>query len=290
MAEGKRVSMNPDNFVEGGLIDDFDGEVMMAKFCYWDYDKGGEQYLFLGLVIKNLADSKEFPQYYSAGDKEMFEPGDEEGTWLKAKSDRGAMSTSTNAAALLKSLQAANFPQQRLEEMGIGEALVGLKAHWNRVTQPKRPGLIKTGKAADGKDEREKSTLLVSSILSLPGQVGGGVATKKAGLGIGATSPAKTAVGVAAGKTVQSATPAPTNGAAAVADPEIDDLCMMTLMEILAENGGTVTKAQLPAMAFKKLMQNPLKAKAIPRIHSIPFLESVTAAGITFDGATVTMQ
>ena len=32
------ASMNPDNFVSGGLMDDFDGVITKARFAPWDYD------------------------------------------------------------------------------------------------------------------------------------------------------------------------------------------------------------------------------------------------------------
>lgn len=291
MSATGRVSLNPATFVQGGLIDDIDATIMRAAFCYWDYDKGGDTYLFLGMVLQDK-DGKEHAQYYSAGDKEFFEPGDAQGTWLRAKGARSSMNTNTNAAAFLQSLVAAGFPQDRLDTMGIGDALTGLKAHWNQVAQPKRKGLIKTG-AAVGEQEREKSTLLVSAILQLPGQVAAGT-----GMGMGRpvqppqlpappppTPPPFGGMGQAPTPLTQAQAPVPaTNGGNA----ELDGEAMIGLMEILMEGGGTVNKAQLPGLAFKKFMSHPNKGKLVPRIYSQEFL--TTAPGISFDGATVKMQ
>lgn len=275
-----RVSLIPADFAQGGLIDDIDATIMMAKFCNWDYDgKSDKVGIFLGLVLQD-ADGKDYTQYYSAGDPDFFMPGDADGTWLKAKGTRPQVNNNTNASLFLLSLVAAGFPQDRLNTMGIGDALVGLKAHWNQVAQPKRKGLIKTGQQGD--NDREKTTLLVSAILNLPGQVAA-TQTKAPGLGTGSRPALVPPVsGIATATAAVPATP-PTNGNAGD-----DETATLTLYEILSENGGAVTKAQLPALAFKKLMAHPKKSTLVPRLYSVDFLS--TAPGITFDGATVTMQ
>lgn len=288
-----RVSLIPTDFAQGGLIDDIDATVTMAKFCNWDYDgKSDKVGIFLAMLLQD-ADGKEHAQYWSAGDPEFFQPGDAEGSWLKSVGTRPAMNNNTNAAMLLMSLVAAGFPQDRLNTLGIGEALVGMKAHWNQVAQPKRKGLIKTGN--QGSDEREKSTLLVSAILQLPGQVAKPAAT---GLGVTSGNAAKPTLVPTAASAVKpglavpatGASPAapasPTNGAAV--DPAVDEAATIGLLEILMENGGSVVKANLPALAFKKFSAHPSKGKIVPRIYSVDFL--MTTMGITFDGTTVTMQ
>lgn len=282
------VSMNPSTFVQGGLIDDVDVEILDIRFCYYDYGgktNDGKAKLCLGIQMKD-ADDKVHDQYYSAGDTEFFEPSvegvggegmDRKGGWLIPKGNKSAMGVNTNAGLFLASLVKEGYPVDRLEQLSITEAVVGAVLHVLRAAQPKRKGLIKTGAAAAGGQERDSDILLCSKVISLPGQAkavlgnGNGVATSNAG------SVAKpTATGTVA---------SPAAAASNQAIPGYHDEAVVGIMEILSESDGMVTKKDLPVKAFKKFMTHPQKTALVPYLYSEGFLAN--CPGITFDGATV---
>lgn len=282
------VSMNPATYVVGGLVDDVDVEIIDARFCYYDYGKGGEQYLFLGVSMKD-ADDKVHDQYYSAGDKDFFEPSvegfggeglDRKGGWLVPKGNRTALSQGTNSALFMSSLVKESFPVDRLEQLSITEALVGTVMHVLRQAQPKRKGLIKTGAAAGGGEEREKDILLCSKILSLPGQA-------KVALGKSSGNGASTGSAKTVASTIQTAAATGTSSASATAagHPAFHDEAEMALMEIVMEAGGQISKKDLAVKAFQKLIGHPNKKELVPYMYSEPFLSSAT--GMTFDGGIV---
>jgi hypothetical protein len=284
------LSMNPATFVQGGLIDDVDVEILDARFCYYDYGKGGEQFLMLGVQMKD-ADGKTHDQYYSAGDKEFFEPSvegvggdgmDRKGGWLIPKGNKSAMGVSTNAGLFLASLVKEGFPVDRMEQLSITEALVGSVLHVLRQAQPKRKGLIKTGAGATGDSQRDPDILLCSKVISLPGQ---------AKVALGKSSGAASTVGAQTGQVAASATVQPTAQPVASSgngiNPDLHDEATIALLEILSENNGTIAKKDIAVKAFKKLMTHPKKAALIPYLYSEPFLNNVD--GVAFDGATVKM-
>lgn len=267
-------SLNPQTFIEGGLIDDFDGKVLDARFCLYDYDgnvPGGA--LSLGMSVEYTDDQgakKTMDQYWSAGDKKYFTPN-EDGSELVAVGDKQALNMNTNAAKLLESLVKAGFPVAQLESGKI-TCLIGLEAHFNRVAQPKRQGLSRLNSK---NPDREPSVLLISKVIKMPGGAAG-------------PKPLGGVKNQAAAAPAAQAQPAAAAPAATVAvDGDVESATMDTLIGILAEAGGSLAKKDLPTKAFKATTGNKLQAKICQRIHQDSFLSNVT--GVTYDGATVTL-
>lgn len=289
-----RVSLNAANFSQGGLVDDVDVLVKDVRWCFYDYQgKSDTDALVLGMELEEMsvgADGKRavHEQYFSAGDKEFFRPSEQakdgvaDGGYLVPIQDRKQLNQNTNAAIFLASLQACQFPVDRLENMSITEALVGAVIHINRVAQPKRQGLIKRtrgGEQGDGGKERESTVVVCTKVVALPGQ----------------TQSMTQQAPTSQRPVVQQAQSQPSNAGNGVASA-VDEVCKEALGRILMENGGTVNKKDLPTLAFKALMTHPSKKDAIPRLFSDEFLSSVGGVVvdgvpllITFDGATVRM-
>lgn len=293
------VSFNPSTFVEGGLIDDVDVEFKEVQWCAYDY-QGSVAQPVLALGIKMSTPDpdkpgamKEFDQYYSAGDLEKFQPT-QDGFGLEAVGDKAALNNNTNVAKFFASLlTASNNELGPVLDSGSLQGLVGLKCHVARVAQPKRSGIVRTGKNAD----REASILLVNRIIAYPGQAGqlGGAATKPAAK-VGMAKPAAAAPAKIGGAKPTAAAPAATTAVQGAAgsngSADLDSLALEVLMELLATAGGSMAKKDLPAAAFKSeaLKANPtMKTKVVPRIIAEDFLASAAASGIAYDGATVTL-
>jgi hypothetical protein len=301
------VSFNPKTFVEGGLIDDVDVEFVEVQFCQYDYNGASDPVLALGVKMRAEQDGqlKDFDQYYSAGSLEHFVPS-ADGYGLEPVGGKTSLNSNTNTAKFFQSLlEASNGGLEEVLNSGNVAGLVGLKCHVARVAQPKRSGIIRTGKNAD----REATVLLVNRIIAYPGQAVPATPAKppsvakpspapvaaKVGIGGGTkhtVAPAKIGMGTAARPAatpspVASAAP-PSNGAAN-GSAEVDELAGATLLEILSMAGGTLAKKDIPPKSFQSdtLKGNPLKAKVVTRIFSDDFLSS--APGITYDGANVSL-
>lgn len=271
-APTRRVSLNPATFVQGGLLDDVDVEFVEAMWTGYNYGKeGGEDFLVLGVKMR-AADGKDSDQYFSAGNKEHFQPS-EDGQWLIPVGDKAAMTNSTNAAVFIASLVACGFPSDRLDSMGINAALAGTKVHVNRETV-ERKGLIKNRPGRQGEDgkERPQERMIVTKLIALPGQTAAPASKPNGKATQTAAAPA--------------AAPAQTQ-AAAPAGEELREICQSTLLDILIANGGSVPKSKLPGLAFKALSNHPLKKEAVPALYSDTFLS--TADGVVYDGVSVSI-
>lgn len=165
------VSLRPSTFTQGGLIDDVDAVIKRARFVSYDYDgKADKPALCLLLQLVDNEDT-EHAQYYSAGDLQYFVPSEDpknedlNGIEIVAVGDKTALNGGTNCALMLNSLVTAGLPEDLLDS-GDMRKIEGLKAHWNRVAQPKRTGIAKR----PGQSDRDPMVLLCTAIINLPGE------------------------------------------------------------------------------------------------------------------------
>lgn len=261
--------IRPDAMVTGGLVDDIDVTLDSVRFVLYDYD-GKVQDGVLALHVKMKDDDgTEYDQYYSAGDPKFFVPS-KDGKMAMPVGSRTALSSSSNAAQFLISLVNAGFPQEQMEaDVSIFESM---KVHVNRVAQPKRSGIIKN--ASD--NDREKTVLIVTRIIAMPGEE----PVKKGG--------AKTTAGTKAA--APATTKAGTKAAPKAAAPADDDDVAATLTEVvttaLAEAGGTVTKKDITGIVFRALKDHPARNQAVKLVHTDEFLAS---GPWTFDGSELSL-
>lgn len=162
----------PEDMIQGGLADDFNGVVRQARWVIWDYDKAQVEALFVRLTIERTdlppdADPEDriLVQHWSAGSTEFFRPGmtveegetsGKEGIYPKRVGTRTGLTNSTNWAQLLRSMIDAQVPRNaiKLEITWIE----GMKAHWNRLPKDKKGGQFKD----QGPDAKAKDVLCVT--------------------------------------------------------------------------------------------------------------------------------
>lgn len=284
-----------DQAAQGGLIDDIDVTILDAAWMQLGPQpvlEGLEAYqgrldhdiLILGIQFQGES-GKTFIQPYSAGELTFFVP-DDSGEGLIPVADKQMINDSTNAWKFISSLFECGFPPDRLTAGNI-KAIVGTKVHVKQVVQPKRTFLIRGGQQ---QSDRDPTTLLVSAILSLPGEeqamqaqlaqapkapaprkpraaadpaqtpatVPGATAGKPA-LGRPTAIPAKATGTLGAPATSRAAASVPTGkvnggaGAPVPVDASDDDKVLATdiLNEILAAHGGSIAKKELAQEAFQ---------------------------------------
>jgi len=204
--ETLEVSMDQNEFAQGGLPDDFDGEVKECWTEVWNYDNGNgplvtketdqngmevERPVFtlaVGARIKRddkPGDDDDIITHWSAGDPTLFAPSmdgvnpsppDETGCSYGVKFIRvgaqKALKNNTNWAQVLGALadaetQAPQLARQRTADVRF---MVGLYAHWNRIPQVKRSGMAGQVTPEGGeRRNRQNRDVLVPTVVKLRG-------------------------------------------------------------------------------------------------------------------------
>lgn len=260
------ASLDPENFSTGsGLFDDVDAVVTGAHFTNEPpdgYTADGNPLFF---VLELQIDGADGPveQRYSMGGKagDQFEVS-EDGLGLIPAGPHSRLGASSKFGLFMAALKTEGFPIATLggEDGNMG-ALVGLRAHFNRIPDPERKGL--TQRPGQKEKKYPESTLVVTKIHTLPGEK---PATAKK-----ATTTAKPAAGKSTTK--------PT--AAAARDDEDIKTAEETLVALLVVNDGTIQKSKLPILAARELGKHPRRQEVSKLIYSEAFLSRETAW--TFD-------
>jgi len=281
------VSLNPKDMISAGLKDDFRGKIVEASYAPWDYMGNIEEpVLAAKLVIQEMDDDGadvtegesegKITQYWSAGDLAAFAPSQdgkeptdgegmeiEEGPFLVRVGKRQGLNNNTNFAHLMRSVLDSGTAAKKFTEDNLTasiECLVGLDAHWNRVPQAKRPGLVE--EATEKK--RNNDVLVVTKVY--------GYGTAKA------AKPAK-------GK------PAPPpddddDDDAEDTDAEVSPLDQETadaVLEILGDSpGNKIKKGKLAAAMLKVAAKSKNKSKMVKRCSELDFLSN-SELGWQFD-------
>jgi hypothetical protein len=246
--------MNPDNFLTGGLKDDFDGTVLKARFVPWDYDGNIDHHILaVALTIQPDDEDTPFVQHYSAGELESFVPsmdgktsvdldngeGEQlEGIYAMKVGRRDQLNNNTNWAHFIGAALDAKFPREKLGSTCT--FIEGVHGHWNRIPQKKRSGIV-VQPAAEGK-RRSSDILVLTSITE------GGKATAKPATKVGPQPAAATQNG-------------------------LDEQLAGVVLEAIMAADGKLAKSKLPGIAIKAF-QGPDKAKAVKRVSEAEFLES----------------
>ena len=248
------VSLNPETFTEGtGLIDDRDVTFESNAFVMFDYNgKRPPGFPAVKSVLK--VDEEKIEQYWTMGSEKDWKPSDD-GKQLLAIGSATGIRASSNGGIFLKSLVEAGFPADKLgEDISV---LDGLQAHVIRVPAPERGGLKK-----EKEKKYEDTILVVSEIKVLPWEV-------------------KKPKGAPAGKP-KGAVPATvaTKGKANMAVPksevgeELAQKATNTLLSILSEGGGTLTKKEIPGKIFQLLKTDEDKNAILKLAFSDEFLSA----------------
>ncbi len=278
------VSLNPDNMVSAGLMDDFDGRITKARFVPWDYNGNLDHHILAVAIGIQPDEGDEFTQHYSCGELEHFAPSVDgstpvdlengegealEGPYAVPVGKRAALNNNTNFAQFMMALMDAGFDKSKLSPSL--EFLEGVYGHFNRIPQKKRSGIVN---AAEGDQARRRSNdiLVVTELKAAPAGT-----TGKTG---GAGKPN----GAAGRPTSAPATSAATQ---AVSGDDLDDQLAAIVVGALSKAGDDgLPKNKLAGLALKGLPGN-LKAKGVKRIVDPTFLESREEFAFDPDSGTV---
>jgi len=273
------TSILPSNAVQMGLLDNFDGVITDAKFTPWDYNGKSKEVLALAVEI-TPEDDKAFVQYYSAGEKALKNfnilPGN---TRVKAVNAAvGGLPQNSNAVKFLGSLVSGGLTEDQMvtpdgnsDDVSV---LVGVKAHFHRVANPKQAGM----KSSDKDGGNDNTVLLVEKVIAI-------------GVTVQAAAPASTP-GKPAGKPnkangkvvtpVAPAEPAPTVLA------NIDERAAELVLAKVAENGGSAKKQELAKYAYDTLAGDPARNSILTRIAQDTFLGQ-DGQPWSYDGSVVSL-
>lgn len=277
---GGYASLNPDDFIQGGLLDDVDVLFKTCRFVEYDYDgKADKPALCLLVSMEHVEDGKtiESEQYYSAGSLDRFQPS-EDGSHAVSVAGAKGLALGTNIAALLKSLKDTGFPMDKFGD-GDMSVLDGLFAHINRVPQQVRKGLAQS----DTNDKGfQRTVAIVTKIHRMPWEKPGSKTSGKA-------------TPINKGKTAGQAAKAPVeedvaedNETGEAAD--VSETAAGVLLAVLADKNGSVKKVGLAPASFKHLKDYPDERSEILKMfaNSKWLEENGENFGWTFDGTTVT--
>jgi hypothetical protein len=286
------VSMHPDSFTSGGLMDDVD--VTWSDVLACEYDYNGQAPLGPSLAIEMTdAAGVEHVQYYSAGKKEDWIPS-KDGRGFLAVSGKTGINNSTNLGKLLASLTAAGFPMELLGGGDLKTTLTGLQCHMLKEVQ-ERKGLVRRGKNA----ERQYDVLIVSKIHALPGAE---APAKPATAGTGAGAKTKAAVGGKPNGQATTKAAAPAGNTVAAVDEEvaakITELATEVVVMGSAPDGFTIAEGNVvPKKDFLKMVFATFKGmegstpalcnKAVNLAGNQEFLKSLAESGIAYDGVSL---
>lgn len=269
--------MNPNDFVQGGLLNDVDVEIVSARFVAWDYDGTlpSPDVLAVKLDLKVIDTDEEHSDYISCGKIADFAPnGDDDGATLEPQGSKSKLSKNSNWWLFLMSAVEVGLDPTPLNAGNIS-VLDGMKFHLVRKAAPKREGLTITKK----QEGRESQYVAVGSIISVPWDA-------KAGKKIAAKQTAAKAG--AAQKSVNAKTAAPPPVAAAELDDAVNSRIMDVVMEVLGEASGPVKIASMKMLVFKKMNKDKgdVRSAALVAATSAEWLGE---NGFTVDGDTVTV-
>lgn len=214
------VSINPETFVQGGLIDDVDAILSSVRFTKFNYEGKSDEVLALKVNF-TTPDGEAHEQYYSAGDLKRFQPSDD-GARAIPVGGASALVVSSNASQFLISIVNAGFPKNKLsDDVSVFD---GTGVHLRRIAQAERKGL---SKPKDG-EERQKTILVVEKILFQPGEKPTFVVGSGTGISKGAP---------AANKSVGA--PAAVASSAPASSASLDEKTTGYVIQVLSENGGS---------------------------------------------------
>lgn len=234
------VSLRPEDFGEGGgLLDDADVSITDARFILGDY--GGTAAAKSPMCSIKMADAEgvEHEQFYSVGSADDFVP-DDSGKGLDKVGKKSAIIKSSNFGSFMDSLVKAGFPSNKIEPDDI-TCIVGTDIHVKRVARDTK-GLTNA--------KANMTVLLVDKVNKLPWEKSAAKGSTKATGASKAAAPAEDT-------------------------SELDNFVHDVIVELLGENGGSMTKAKLLGEASKlpAVKEHADKKAIITKISNDAFLK-----------------
>ncbi len=268
MARAKKqsgvASLNPDNMASAGLGDDFDGEIVKARFVPWNYNGNREEYS-LAMMVEFEPDDESgveaFTEYYSSGDLQYFLPSEDgeepidfdgwdqedltevEGPFAKKVGKRDSLNNNTNMAHFMRSLVDSGSGVALEADLRVME---GIKGHFNRVPQQKRSGIINTEDEESGGFQR--TILLMTEFESDP-----------------SSKPAK-------GRKKAASKAAAASKSADVDEDLSDDVSVAILEAVSGAGGDGLAKRKLPGVIVQACKGDKRKRDAVKLASDLAFL------------------
>jgi hypothetical protein len=157
------ISLNPDTFTKGGLIQDVDVEIIGGSYTleppegYTQRDR-----VFAELELKVLDTGEEATQYWSVGRNTDFSPS-ADGDELVPTGSRSALNDNSNFSIFMQNLANCGFPKGQLTDKL--SCIFGTQIHVVRIPGPERAGL-------EGKKEgdRKQTILVPNKLIKLAGE------------------------------------------------------------------------------------------------------------------------
>jgi hypothetical protein len=265
----KGASLDPADFIAGGLLDDVDATWKNVKFEMYDYEgKADKAPCFAADMVTGTESKPEdiVRQRWSCGSAENWEPSPD-GMYLTPIGSDTELRKASNMFLLMTSLLEAGFPRATLGE-GCASNFEGLKAHMRRKEGPKRGNLPQqqTRRVVGGKEyERDNKILLVEKILELPKQGAQDEVPKK---------------GKKAAAKEEAAPKQETSG-------DVESKAKDVLTNIILGGNGKANKKDIPAAGFKILGSDPDRNKILALLFKD---EWITANGfVVAQDGTITL-
>lgn len=267
MAEAKGVSLNPDDFTEGGGLLGQNESIRVTwkepKFelrVYGDVKPPGVPIFCVGLTDLDTDEDYGNQESWSLGSAKDWKPSSD-GKELIAVGSANSIRSSTKLAKLLESMVSNGFPKDKLT--GNVALFDGLQCVMRRVAY--KTDLVQKERP-DGR-KFDPTVLVVEEILSLPGE-------KKSGKGTSPKSSAKS------------------NKKEEVSEVSDDTKLKVAqfVQELLEEAGEEgVPKKTLPTSAFKKFKGDNDQSEIVQLVNKEDFLKEMAEAGFfTFEGGIIT--
>ncbi|HXN71605.1 MAG TPA: hypothetical protein VN861_03520 [Candidatus Acidoferrales bacterium] len=278
-----RMSMNPDTFTSGGLINDVDGNITDAGTVQWDMNGQVDPTTpFLAVEITD-DNGTAHTQYYSAGKPEDLQPEESHEGFI-SPSGKSGINNSTNLGMFLASLVDNGFPKEMLDDGNL-KVIIGTRAHFLQKAV-ERTGLIRTGKNA----QRPSTVLLVSKIHSLPGADTVAPAKSPTKPAVGAKpGAAATVSGKPNGKAVGHAAAAAAATTTAPAS-DIDDADLYSALRGGIPEGETIQVKEIAKLVFGYYNENgmdKLANKAVARSATQAFRSTLNDNGFVYEPPTL---
>jgi hypothetical protein len=295
MSDGLNVAgMLPDEFVSGGLADDFDGIIREARFAPWDYNGGIDTpVLAARLKIEKIGpdvdeDDKYVTQYWSAGSLEFFAPsmdgrtqaqethpetGEQvpgAGIYALRVGKREHLTNNTNWAQFLRALIDAQFPRDKFAP-GL-TFLEGVKAHFNRLPPDKKGGVMKN-QTAEQREKASKRDVLVVTRFD-------GFDTGKVAVASGPTKPASSSA----------ATPSAPSMNGSNGNSSLDSKIADVVRRVVKVGAPAVKKTALSGTVLRELKGDKEVNAAVKRVTTTEFLESLAEFGILYSAEEGTVE
>ena len=297
------ISFNPTDAISGGtVIDDVQAQVVSIRSCLFDYHgKAPQPTVALHAHYRYMVEGQtvDAHEYYSAGDPKNLIPS-QDGRQLIPVGSQGGLNDNCNALLFMSSWVNAGFTQAIGNDLAVFDGWV---VHVKRVPGPKRNI---AGSKGDGKVLLVQKVLGQAPIAPAPVQTGA-QAMQSPQMGMGQAIPGGNPFQMGQVQPTPAAPPAPGGfqfGGMAPAPqapltpaPQVPMLApggdlvtagAQALVALLAANGGSLQKSDLPIKAFTALANDPNRNALVQMFLNDQFL-GMQGAPWKYQGTTISL-